>query len=146
MRHLGGAQTEEQIQQAHAKILQAISHGGWCFKIVPELDGPVAGTVLIWKSTWRNEAIHEMGWMILPEFQGHGIASRAVQSLLSRASDQSAFRAVHAFPAVDNLASNRICERCGFSNIEQCHFEYSGNELLCNHWQIRFDQADSADD
>lgn len=29
----------------------------------------------IWLSEWEGASINEMGWMILPAFQGHGHAS-----------------------------------------------------------------------
>lgn len=136
MAYLGGAQTQEQIRRAHASILLAVEEGGWCFKVLPEPDGPVAGTVLIWKSTWNDEAINEIGWMILPAFQGRGIASLAVASMLRRARTQRAFDAIDAFPSILNAASNRICEKNGFTKLEPCRFTYAGNAQQCNHWRI----------
>ena len=51
--------------------------------------GVVAGTVTLW--THEHEAAgapySEIGWMVLPEFQGRGLAKRAVRMLLELARD-----------------------------------------------------------
>ena len=40
----------------------------------------------------------EIGWMVLPEFQGRGIAKTAVRMLLELAGEQERWGLVHAFP------------------------------------------------
>ncbi|HYB27219.1 MAG TPA: GNAT family N-acetyltransferase [Solirubrobacteraceae bacterium] len=32
------------------------------------------GSVGFWTKEWREERIYEVGWMVVPEFQGRGIA------------------------------------------------------------------------
>lgn len=136
MEHLGGVLSPEQIKESHARQLLAVRQGGWCFRITPEQSPSAAGTVMIWNSTWRDEPIHEMGWMIRPEFQGQGIASAAVAELLCRARSQSKLDVVHAFPAVANRASNRICEKNGFRRLEECDIHYKDRPLRCVHWCV----------
>ncbi|MFJ2854346.1 GNAT family N-acetyltransferase [Streptomyces rubiginosohelvolus] len=55
--------------------------------IVPdeaELDA-VAGTVALWPHDADGECISEIGWMVLPEYQGRGLAKLGVRTLLERA-------------------------------------------------------------
>ncbi|MGH2765208.1 MAG: GNAT family N-acetyltransferase [Actinomycetota bacterium] len=53
--------------------------------IVPDGElGGGAGTVCIWDHDWNGERISEIGWMVLPAFQGRGLATAAVRSILQR--------------------------------------------------------------
>jgi RimJ/RimL family protein N-acetyltransferase len=44
---------------------------------------------------------------------------------------------MHAFPSVDNLPSNAICRKIGFTLQEEVEFEYPpGNFMRCNDWRL----------
>ena len=46
-------------------------------------------------------------------------------------------RFVHAFPAVDNAASNAICRKLGFELLGATEFEYPpGRPMVCNDWRL----------
>jgi RimJ/RimL family protein N-acetyltransferase len=55
-----------------------------------------------------------MGWNVLPPFQGRGIASRAVTMAAAQAAADGKHRYLHAYPSVDNPASNAVCRKAGF--------------------------------
>jgi len=71
---------------------------GWIYKIVPE-EGDLevdcipddrtalakgVGTVCIWEGYWEEHSVRivEMGWGVVPKYQGRGFASLAVRLLL----------------------------------------------------------------
>ena len=74
--------------------------------------------------------------MILPQFQNRGIASQAVREVLERAREERKFGQIHAFPAITNGPSNKICEKTGFTNLGQCEVEFAGRGFRRNHWRI----------
>jgi RimJ/RimL family protein N-acetyltransferase len=74
--------------------------------------------------------------MILPEFQHRGLASQAVRAVLEKARAERKFGQLHAFPAVTNGPSNKLCEKHGFTNLGAREFEFAGRTLRCNHWRI----------
>jgi RimJ/RimL family protein N-acetyltransferase len=130
----GGIRTIEQIEKAFSGTLARIAAGtGWSFKII--FDEQVAGVVSLWEKNWGETTINEMGWTILPEFQNKGIASQAVTAVLAKSIEERKFSVVHAFPGVANTASNRVCEKAGFTKIEEVTYEYNGCHVRCNHWQ-----------
>jgi len=85
MREPGGALSASEISAAHQRRLDTTARGDWWLKIVPEHAGPAVGTIGIWETDWRDSKIHEVGWMVLPAFQGRGIASDALGLLVAQA-------------------------------------------------------------
>lgn len=136
MAELGGPQPREAIADIHARRLAHVASGGWWFKIVPEGSSAGVGTIGIWESEWKGERGHEMGWLVLPAFQGRGLAGAAARLILARARAAGGYGAVHAFPGIANAASNAVCRKCGFERLEECEVDYSGRLLRCNHWRI----------
>jgi len=72
--------------------------------------------------------------------QGRGIATVATAQAIEVARSPDRHRYLHAFPSVENRASNAICRKVGFLLMGGCQFEYPpGNFMRCNDW--RFDLA-----
>jgi RimJ/RimL family protein N-acetyltransferase len=137
MAELGGPRPTEDIERAHAKSLALAAEGKcWPFKVFPEGSASPAGDVTVFESSHAGETIYEIGWMILPEFQNRGIAGRAVREVIAKARAERKFGRLHAFPAITNGPSNRICEQNGFTNLGECDGEFAGRSLRCNHWRI----------
>jgi RimJ/RimL family protein N-acetyltransferase len=135
MRHLGGAISLEAAREAHVRRL-ANEHGDWWLKIVPEPGGPAAGVIGIWDSEWEGARVDEAGWMVLPEFRRRGIATQALALLLERARSEPRIESVHAFPNVENEASNVLCRRAGFELAGDAEVEFRGHPMRCNHWVV----------
>lgn len=137
MAELGGPRPREAIEWAHAKSLALAVEGRcWPLKIIPDGGLDPAGGIDVFESSHEGEAIYEIGWMILPEFQNRGIASQAVRLVLEHARGKRKFGQIHAFPAVTNGPSNKVCEKNGFRNLGEREVEFAGRSLRCNHWRI----------
>jgi RimJ/RimL family protein N-acetyltransferase len=132
--HLGGPESPEKIAERHERYLKAESG---LFKVVDE-TGESAGWVGYWPRTWRDQNVYEIGWAVLPAFQGRGIAGAATAQALDAARAEGKHRFVHAFPSVENAPSNAICRKLGFTLLGDEEFEYpKGSFMRCNDW--RFD-------
>lgn len=133
MEHLGGPETEERIAKRQADYEQP---GSGQFRIVDPASGAGAGWVGFWEREWRGEQVYEIGWSVLPGYQGRGLASAGARDALARLAGE--LRYVHAFPSVDNAPSNGICRKLGFDLLGPFDSEYpKGHPLRCNDW--RFD-------
>ncbi len=132
MRELGGPIPRSEIPRIHRRRLG----DPWWFKIAIEPDGPAAGTIGIWEKDFRGAMLHETGWMVLPEYQGRGVATAALALLIDRVRAEPRFDSMHAFPPVTNTPSNALCRKFGFSLLEQADFVYAGRPLHCNHWAL----------
>jgi RimJ/RimL family protein N-acetyltransferase len=136
MRELGGPVDPAEIPPLHRRRVESVAKGEWWFTIIPEPSSPPVGTIGIWDSSPAGSPIHEVGWMVLPEFQGRGIASEALGLILSRARAEPRFTRIHAFPGVSNAPSNALCRKFGFTHKEERDFEFRGRTLRCNHWEL----------
>ncbi|MFI5759100.1 GNAT family N-acetyltransferase [Streptomyces sp. NPDC051569] len=140
MTHLGGPETEEQLLTRHRRYvgLSADRTGkGRIFRIVLLPDGEPVGTIGFWEQTWQGEQLYETGWGVLTEFQGRGIAAAAAAAVVEQARTERMHRYLHAFPSVDNPASNALCRKAGFSLQGPRLFEYPPGHLMqCNNWRL----------
>ncbi len=138
MAELGGPAPKENLPEKVRRDVESVKDGtAWIFNVVPNPEsGEAAGQVCIWESEFQGVPINEIGWMILPAFQGQGLATKAVRALLTKARAEKRWDVIHAFPAVTNGASNALCRKLGFSNAGVCELEYAGDMLHCNHWRL----------
>jgi RimJ/RimL family protein N-acetyltransferase len=136
--YLGGPEAPERIRERHERYRRGDSSGKLhMFAIVV---GPVrvaAGSVGYWEHEWHDQFVWETGWSVLPEFQGQGVATQGAAAVLERARAEGTYRFIHAFPAVDNGASNAVCRKLGFALQEEVDFEFPpGHFMRCNDWRL----------
>lgn len=137
MLHIGGARPEADARAAHKRRLDLMEKGdAHMFKIVTDDTDEVLGTVGIWKIDGQEPQAYEMGWLVVPEHQGKGVATQAARLVLSQARSDPKVRFVHALPAVTNAASNAIARKIGMKNLGAFDNEGFAGVLRCNNWRI----------
>jgi RimJ/RimL family protein N-acetyltransferase len=137
-KHLGGPENEQKLLDRQQRFERLAESGeGHMFKIVDDATGDAVGSVGYWQRDWRGDDAYEIGWMVVPEHQGRGIAAAATRQAIDHARAHGTRRMIHAFPSVDNAPSNAICQKLGFELVEEIEFEYPpGSMMRCNDWQI----------
>ena len=139
MAELGGPLPREGMAAKVARdVRQAAADTAWIKMIIPDgsVPGVVAGSVVLWSHEDSGTVMSEIGWMVLPEFQGCGIAKTAVSMLLELAGQQDRWGLVHAFPGITNAASNAVCRSAGFRFAGEQDTPFAGRVLRTNHWVI----------
>ena len=147
MAGLGGPLPREGIEaKVQRDVEQAAAGTEWIKMITSGETEPetVAGSVVLWSHEDGGRPISEIGWMVLPEFQGRGIGKRAVRMLLELARDDGRWGLVHAFPGVTNAPSNGICRSLGFTLTEERDIAFNDRILRANHWIIDPGAAEQA--
>jgi RimJ/RimL family protein N-acetyltransferase len=136
--HLGGPESPDKLAERQERYARLADSGkGRMFKIVDEATGEAAGSVGYWERTWREQQIYETGWMVLPAFQGRGIAGAATAQAIEMARAEQKHRYLHAFPSLDNAPSNAICRNLGFTLLGEVEFEFPpGHVALSNDWRL----------
>ena len=134
--HLGGPESPEKLRARQARY-ERLEGGDRMFKIVDADSGADAGSVGYWTKEWRELQVYEIGWMVVPEFQGRGIAAAATAQAIELAKHDDKHRFLHAFPNLDNAPSNTIYHKLGFELLETCEVEFpKGHIMICNDWRL----------
>jgi RimJ/RimL family protein N-acetyltransferase len=130
---LGGVVEQDMTAKLERDVASVEADRYWVLVIVIG-DGVAAGTVSLWDHEWQGETIDEIGWMVLPEHQGRGLASAGVAEALRMADKAARWQLLHAFPATTNAPSNALCRKHGFALREPLEYSYRGRSLRVNHW------------
>jgi RimJ/RimL family protein N-acetyltransferase len=132
--HLGGPESAKKLAKRHRRYSEP---GSGMFKIVDAETGEALGSVGFWEREWQGRQVYETGWSVLPEFQGRGIAGRATALAIVLARQEGKHNFLHAYPSVQNEASNAICRKLAFTLLGEHELEYPpGNRMRCNDWQL----------
>ncbi|MFI7518651.1 GNAT family N-acetyltransferase [Micromonospora globbae] len=135
--HTGGPETDAQVLARHERYVRFGDTGQGCMFTVVLPGGVKAGSVGYWEREWRDEQVYELGWAVLPEHQGRGLATEAVRAVVAVARDRRTRRWAHAYPSVDNPASNAVCRKAGFTLLGETEFEYPPGHLMrSNDWRL----------
>jgi RimJ/RimL family protein N-acetyltransferase len=130
MRYLGGPESPEKMAERQERFAE---REPGMHKIVDDESGAAIGSVGYWEKEWRGETVHEVGWFVIPARQGRGVAVEAMRQLIPLAGS----RPIHAFPNVENAASNAICRKLGFTLLGEMEFEYPpGSWMRCADWRL----------
>ncbi|MEU0406857.1 GNAT family N-acetyltransferase [Streptomyces griseorubiginosus] len=139
MADLGGPLPREGMaDKVRRDAEEAAADQSWLKMIVPDPDRPevVAGSLALWSHDPGDGPLSEIGWMVLPEFQGRGLAKRAARALIDKAWEEGRWGDIHAFPATGNGPSNGICRSLGFRLVGEVDMPFADRLLRSNHWTI----------
>ncbi|MFC6015191.1 GNAT family N-acetyltransferase [Plantactinospora solaniradicis] len=136
--HLGGPETDEQVLARHERYVRFADSGQGCmFRVLALPEAVPVGSIGYWIRLWHDEKVFEMGWSILPTYQGRGLATAALAAVVDVARARRTHRYAHAFPSVDNPASNAVCRKAGFQLLGETEFEFPpGRPMRSNDWRL----------
>ncbi len=124
--YIGGARSREELERAIPQV-PTERPGGF----VVELDGATIGVVTLDRRDAENFPRQvvgkvELGYLILPEFWGHGYATEACAVALDWFADALPAEPVALVTQTANRPSVRLAEKLGFTEVER--FEAYGAE------------------
>lgn len=111
-------QTDGELKQAYREMLEGgLSHRHqWVWYtpwIITLKDGTDIGD-LCFKGV-DPSGVAEIGYGLLPDYMGRGYATEAVSAAVRWALEQPGISRIEAETEPDNLASQRVLEKCGFA-------------------------------
>jgi RimJ/RimL family protein N-acetyltransferase len=139
---LGGPENEEKLLKRHRRYTDQTAAGAIAMFVVeavfpPESAVRSVGSIGYWPISWDGEDVYETGWSILPDFQGHGLATTAARLVAAQARSRRDRPSLHAFPKTAHTASNAICRKAGFEFVGEREFEYpAGHPIRVNDWAL----------
>ena len=127
----GKIMNKEEAKDKFEKILQAnkLHPVLGYFKITNEQTGKFIGVAKIeLKDKTSTEA--ELGYLILPEFWGKGIAGKVAKGLIELAREDKQLHILYGIIDPENIPSRKILEKNGFIFKEFKDFDGLPGELL----------------
>jgi Acetyltransferase (GNAT) domain len=76
--HLGDPESPDKLREGQTRY-ERLEGGDRMFKIVDVASGAGVGSVGFWTKEWRDEQVYEIGWMVVPEFQGRVILANPLE-------------------------------------------------------------------
>ncbi len=129
-------QSPDKLRERQARY-ERLEGGDPMFKIVDRESGADAGSVGFWTKEWRDADVYEVGWMVVPELQGHGFQSRRPRR---RSRLQSATTST-ASCMRSRASTTRRRTRSAESSISSysrhaISSNAKGHVLTCNNWRL----------
>ena len=110
-------QTSDELKAAYTEMLEgSLKHPEqrvWYAIWMIELKGGIHIGELSFKGIDPNGVI-EIGYGVLPEYEGYGYATEAVSAVVKWAYGQPEVTRIEAETDSNNFASQRVLEKCGF--------------------------------
>ena len=81
----------------------------------------------------------ELGYHIAKAYTGHGYATEASRTFLPAMAEKYHLDGIYGICLADNLASVRVMEKCGFTNLFKGIGPYQGAQrpIVRNIWKVR---------
>ena len=81
----------------------------------------------------------DLGYAIMPQAQGKGIASEAVRAVCQYAFEHAGVTAINAYALADNKGSIRILEKTGFVRTQVLEKAYEIDDIAYDDWVFRLE-------
>ncbi|MOA17684.1 Acetyltransferase (GNAT) family protein [compost metagenome] len=86
---------------------------------------------------FREEA--DIGYTVIPQAQGRGIASEALRAVCDYAFNQMGVKAVNAYVLADNVGSVRVLEKTEFVRTQVLEKAYEIDGVKFDDWAYRLE-------
>ena len=86
-------------------------------------NNKMIGFIGLYQIQWQNHRA-ELGYMLIPDFQGMGIISEAIQLVIEYGFKEMRMHSLEAIIDPENIASARVLEKNNF--IKEAHFKENG--------------------
>jgi ribosomal-protein-alanine N-acetyltransferase len=106
--------TLEKAKEFILKIQNLVERNEGLYWVIQlKRNNDLIGTVCLWNFDLENEIV-EIGYEMLPEFQGKGIMSEALKKVIAYTFEEIKAKLITAFPSSDNINSVAILEKLNF--------------------------------
>ena len=108
----------------------SIQGRGTRFQWIIEYEGRPAGWITLVVANWEH-GLAEVGYALGTAYQGRGLMSTALSRLLADTFARTTLERIEARCSVDNAASRRVLEKCGFhcEGVLQSYFKLRGKRV-----------------
>lgn len=124
------AKTKERALEFISKINSGIDDGNLFYWAITEKDTDKAiGTICLWNFS-EDKKTAEIGFDLCPEFQGKGLMTECLRSILDFGFNKLDLNSITAYTHRKNESSKKLLERNGFKCIGGKKDKHNKNNLV----------------
>ncbi|MEJ2904766.1 GNAT family N-acetyltransferase [Pedobacter panaciterrae] len=111
------------------KIGKLIENNASIYWAISLLDNPsLIGTICLWNFDAEN-AIAEIGYELLPDFQGKGFMREAITAVIKYGFEELKVKTITAFPSANNISSVKVLKMAGFKRDNKVYPNSHGDSV-----------------
>jgi len=96
------------------KVNIGVANDNWLYWVICFKDNPMLiGTICLWNLN-EEESKAEVGYELIPEYQGKGIAKEALLKIIEFGFDNVQLNKIEAYTYKENLSSTKLLEKFNF--------------------------------
>jgi len=96
------------------KVNIGVANDNWLYWVICFKDNPMLiGTICLWNLN-EEESKAEVGYELIPEYQGKGIAKEALLKIIEFGFDNVQLNKIEAYTHKENLSSTKLLEKFNF--------------------------------
>ena len=127
---------EDTVRRVERYEAHWAAHGFGRFAVADRATGELVGRVGVmrepeWAATAEQD---EIGWTLAPARWGEGLATEAAVAAIADTFDRVGLERIISWTTPDNLASQRVTEKCGLALRGTTHWEgseYVWDDIRC---------------
>lgn len=89
----------------------------------------------------HNPEEADIGYTVIPQAQGRGIASEALRAICDYAFNEAGVKAINAYVLADNKGSVRVLEKMGFVRTQVLEQAYEISGVKYDDWVYRLESG-----
>jgi len=109
------------------KLMEENASAYWAISLQ---DNPsLIGAICLWNFDLEN-AVAEIGYELLPEYQGKGIMREAIAAVIKYGFEEMKVRTITAFPSSNNASSIKVLKMAGFKKDSKRYQNSHGDNVV----------------
>lgn len=118
------------------KIEKGIEKNSWIYWVLANKESDeVMGTICLWNIAEDGKKA-DIGYELLPEFQGKGYMTEAVEKVVEYGLLEMKLKSIDAYTHIENKASNRLLKRCEFEFMKNIEEETPKGEIITYSYYV----------
>lgn len=121
---LAGWTPHKSVEES-AHILQYMIGTGEVWGITTKKDDTLIGTIGLHKDEEKKSTFRSLGYVLHPKYHSQGLMTEAAKALILYTFEQTDVTLIGCGHFLDNMASKRVIDKCGFVYKENIEKEFT---------------------
>lgn len=127
-------EVKEGIDYEYIKLLETLGEDDECCHLIPVFKDSLERMGTCSFAISQDKKVYDLAYCVHKDFWCKGYATEIVQGMIDYARSQGAEK-VTIFVAQENIASNRVVQKCGGKIVSEGTFKKSGTDIIMKDYK-----------